>query len=243
MAAAGGDQGDAVLPDAAVDLDLLDGGLHREQPGGVDERVEHHLLASAGDPAVQDVVLLLGRGVAEGDPQQEPVELGLRERVGAFVLDRVGRGEDVERRGQREGAALDGDLALLHRLEQGRLGLGRGAVDLVGQQQAGEQRARAEVELARALVVDERPGEVGGEQVGGELGAGELQAEGLRERPGGQRLAEPREVLEQHVAAREDPGQDQPQRAGLADHDRGDPSEDGVGEVARLLGVHCAPDS
>jgi hypothetical protein len=40
----------------------------------------------------------------------------------------------------------DGDAALLHRLEQGRLGLGRGAVDLVGEDDVGEDRARLEDE-------------------------------------------------------------------------------------------------
>ena len=39
--------------------------------------------------------------------------------------------------------AVDGDLALLHRLEQRRLGLRRGPVDLVGEHDVGEQRARA----------------------------------------------------------------------------------------------------
>jgi hypothetical protein len=39
--------------------------------------------------------------------------------------------------------AADGrHLALLHRLQQRGLGLGRRAVDLVGQQQVGEDRAR-----------------------------------------------------------------------------------------------------
>ena len=46
-------------------------------------------------------------------------------------------------RGERVGDAVDGDLALLHRLEQRRLGLRRGAVDLVGEEQVREDRARA----------------------------------------------------------------------------------------------------
>ena len=69
------------------------------------------LLLLARDPALQHVPLLAGGRVAERDPQQEAVELRLRERVGALVLDRVGGGEHVERRGQREGLALDRDLA------------------------------------------------------------------------------------------------------------------------------------
>ena len=46
------------------------------------------------------------------------------------------------------GLAVDGHLALLHRLEQRRLGLGRRAVDLVGEQEVGEHRPLAQRELA-----------------------------------------------------------------------------------------------
>ena len=46
--------------------------------------------------------------------------------------------------------AADGDLALLHRFEQGGLRLGRRAVDLVGQDDVGEDRAVQELEHALA---------------------------------------------------------------------------------------------
>jgi hypothetical protein len=45
-------------------------------------------------------------------------------------------------------AAETGDGMLLHRLEHGRLGLGRGAVDLVGQDDLGEDRTLAKLEVA-----------------------------------------------------------------------------------------------
>src|SRR3712207_7719860 len=57
-------------------------------------------------------------------------------------------------------SAVDRDLPLLHRLKQRRLGLRRGAVDLVGDQQAGEHRALAEHEVGLVRVVDDRPGHV-----------------------------------------------------------------------------------
>jgi hypothetical protein len=69
--------------------------------------------------------------------------------------------EHVERRVQPVGDALDRDLLLLHRLEQGGLGLRRRPVDLVGEQHVGEHRAGAEGEVALALVVEERAGDVG----------------------------------------------------------------------------------
>ena len=48
--------------------------------------------------------------------------------------------------------AARGHLPLLHRLEQGGLGLGRRAVDLVGQDQVGEDRPGHEAQLAGAAV-------------------------------------------------------------------------------------------
>jgi hypothetical protein len=67
------------------------------------------------------------------DVEHEAVELGLGQRVGALLLDRVLGGEDEERLRQRVGGPAGGDLVLLHRLEQRRLRLRRGPVDLVGQ--------------------------------------------------------------------------------------------------------------
>ena len=89
-----------------------------------------------------DLELLVLARVVDQDVEHEPVELGLGQRIGAFLLDRVLRGQDEERVGQPVPLAADGDLPLLHRLEQRGLGLGRGAVDLVGQDDVGEDRAR-----------------------------------------------------------------------------------------------------
>ena len=79
--------------------------------------------------------------------EQEAVELRLGERIRALHLERVLRGEHEERRLELVALARDRDLLLLHRLEQRRLRLRRGAVDLVGEQQVGEHRARLEAEL------------------------------------------------------------------------------------------------
>ena len=124
----------------------------------------------------------------------------------------------MERRRQPERAALDGDLPLLHRLQQSRLRLGWRPVDLVGQQQAGEQRPRPEHELRLPHVVDERAGHVGGQQVRGELQSAEAEPERLGERPRCQRLAQAGEVLHQDVPAGQDRREHQRQRLSLADH-------------------------
>ena len=113
--------------------------------------------------------LLVAGRQRHGELEQEPVQLRLRQRVGALVLDRVLGGGDQERVGQRPRLALDRDLPLLHRLQQRGLRLRRRPVDLVGEQQVGEDRPGAEVELGGAGVEDQRAGDVAGHQVRGEL--------------------------------------------------------------------------
>ena len=77
----------------------------------------------------------------------EPVQLRLGEGVGPLVLDGVLSGEDDEGCIEPEGRVLDGDLALLHRLEEGRLRPGRGPVYLIGEEDVAEDRALPDLEL------------------------------------------------------------------------------------------------
>ena len=63
---------------------------------------------------------------------------------------------DDERARDQVRRAVDGDLSLLHHLEQRRLRLRRGPVDLVADDDVGEHRARAELELVGVRVVDLR---------------------------------------------------------------------------------------
>ena len=109
-------------------------------------------------------------------------------------------------------------LLLLHRLEERRLRLRRGAVDLVGEQQVGEHGARLEAEDGVALVVDRRARDVGGHQVGRELDAREPHRADLRDRPRDERLGEAREVLDQDVPVGEQAHQDELDLRALADH-------------------------
>ena len=64
------------------------------------------------------------------------------------------------------GLAVDGDLPLLHALEQRRLRLGRGAVDLVADDDVREDRSRLELEVAVLLLVDGDAGDVAGSRSG-----------------------------------------------------------------------------
>ena len=193
-------QPDGVLEQGRVDVDVVGGGLHREQAiGRQDLRDVGH---RAGHP-LDDDELLGRRRVADQHLEHEAVDLGLGQRVGALGLDRVLGGQDQERAGDLERLAPDRHLALLHDLEQRALDLGRRAVDLIGQQQVGEDRAEGRPELARLLVVDARADEVGRDEVRRELDPLELAADPVRERLDGHRLGQPGHALDEDVTARQ----------------------------------------
>ena len=80
--------------------------------------------------------------------------------------------------------------------------LGGGAVDLVGEDEVGENRA-PDAELAAARVVDLGADDVGRQEVGRELDAAEAEAQTLRQRADGQRLGQAGHAFQQDVAAGE----------------------------------------
>ena len=167
----------------------------------------------------------LGRRELHQQLEEEAVELGFGQRVGAFHFERVLRGQHEERRGQAVRFAGDGDRVLLHRFEQGGLGLGRGAVDFVGQQDVGEDRAALKLEHFPAvgrLNHDVRADEVGRHQVGRELDAAKIQMQCVGQRADDQRLAEAGNAFEQHVPAGEQRDQHVVENLDLADDDLGD---------------------
>ena len=102
-------------------------------------------------------------GIADLHLQHEPVHLRFGKRIGSLLLDRVLRGKHQERLGELERLFADRHLALLHRLEQRALHLGGGAVDLVRQDEVGEDRPLPRLERAVLLIVDHacRPGRPG----------------------------------------------------------------------------------
>ena len=97
---------------------------------------------------LHDRLLLGPAGVAHPKLEHEAVELRLGQRIGAFLLDRILGGQHEEGVRQVVGGAAGGDLMLLHRLKQGRLGLRWCPVDLVGQHHVGEDRTLHEAERA-----------------------------------------------------------------------------------------------
>ena len=152
--------------------------------------------------AVEDRVQVFGRRIGHSQLEQEAVELRFRQGVGALHLQRVLGGEHEERRIEAVRFSADRDRRLLHRLEQGGLGLRRGAVDLVGEQQVREDGAGFEDQPAASrLVLAENVGadDVRGHQVGRELDAVELQMQRLGQGADQAGLAEAGDALEQDV--------------------------------------------
>ena len=178
--------------------ELLDGA----QLLGVDHLLGGRLVGAGG--LEQHAPLGVAVGIDDVDLQQEAVELRLGQGIGAFLLERVLGGQNVERRRQVVAHAGDGDVVLLHRLEQRRLGARAGAVDLVGHEKLGEDRAGDEAEVARAvgrLVHHLRADDVGGHQVGRELDAPRGQPEDGAERLDQLGLGQAGDADQQAVAA------------------------------------------
>ena len=163
-----------------------------------------HLLLDQGGGVGGDRKFLVFVEIVDADIEHEAIQLGFGQRVGALQFDRILGGEDVERLFQEAGSAADTHLLLLHRLQQRGLGLGRGAIDLVGQQHVGEDRAGHEAQLAMpadpVLVDDLGAGDVRRHQVRGELYAAELEVENARDGADEQGFGQARSAGDEAVA-------------------------------------------
>ena len=121
---------------------------------------------------------------------------------------------------RRIGPPVGGDLGLVHRLQQGALRAGRGAVDLVHQHDVGEDRPALEDELPRCALVDADAEDVAGQQVGRELDAAERAVDAPGDGPRENRLADAGHVLQQHVPAGQQGRQHLADGLALAQQDR-----------------------
>ena len=178
----------------------------------------------------EDVELRLRARVADRKAHREPVELGFRQGIGALVLDRVLRGDHHEGRPQLIRDRVHGHLPLLHRLQEGRLCLGAGPVDLIGQDDVGEDGPGPELEVPTLLVEDVHAGDVGWKEVRRELDPSEGAIDGPGDALGQHGLSDARHVLDQEVALRHERGEGQTDLAGLALDDLLDVSLDGLEE-------------
>ena len=139
----------------------------------------------------QHGALIVPVRIGEVDLQQEAVELGFGQRIGAFLLDRILRREHMEGPRQRPVMSGDRDVPFLHRLQQRGLGARAGAVDLIGHQQLAEDRAGQEAKGAapthrpaclRRVIQNLAAEDIGGHQIGRELHAPRIEAERPPER-------------------------------------------------------------
>ena len=212
--------------------------LHLEQRLAVDHLRERDVVSSPFDPADEHLPFGICVRIAETGAEEEPVELGLGQRIRAFVLDRVLRRQHEKGSLERPGNTVRRHLSLLHRLEQRRLRFRRGAVDLVGEQQMGEDGPGAELEVAVALIPDRRPGHVGGKEVGCELHAAEAEPDRLGKGTRRKRLRESRHILEQHVTVAEDAEQHELELFTLADHRALDLVDEAAAQLGQLPQLH-----
>ena len=154
--------------------------------------------------------------IADGQPDGKTVHLRVRQQLRTSGTRRVLRGKDDKRLRDRMADAVNGDLPLLHGLEQRRLRAGRRPVELIREEQIAEHCAGLIDELAALLLIDGIAGDIGRQHVRRKLHAPviEPQRAGKRQRHG--RLADARNILEQHMAPGQQHRQHPDQNAVLA---------------------------
>src|SRR5436190_17242908 len=150
-----------------------------------------------------DAVLLPRGRIAHEDLQHKTVDLSFGQWIGPVVLDWVLGGQNHEHRAERMGLASDRDLALLHGLEQRTLDLGGGSVDLVDEQEIGEDWPEVRGEAALASVVDKGADQVSRQQIRSALHAIETSIDRVGERLDRERLRQSGDAFDQEVAAAE----------------------------------------
>lgn len=169
-----------------------------------------------GGATAQDFALVSRVGVANAQSHKETIQLRLRQRVGTVVFERVLRGQHHERPAERVGAAVNGDLPLVHRFQQGGLGFRGGAVDFISEEKIGENRAGFELEFVGMRIEDTNAGNVGGEHIGGELEAVETAIDGAGKGVGERSFADAGYILNQQVATGEQTSQAEANDLGFA---------------------------
>jgi len=131
------------------------------------DRIE--LLNRIGAPTVEHLAFDTRRGVANAEPDEKAIELGLGQRVGPVELLGVLRCDDEERVFELVGFTVDRNLTFIHGFEERALGLRRRAVDLVGKKDLGEDRTWSELERPLRLIEHVAAEDIRRHQVGGAL--------------------------------------------------------------------------
>ena len=142
-------------------------------------------------------------GVPEAEPHEKAVELGFGQRKGAFVVDRVLRGD------HQEGPFADrmvcpSTVTRPSPMASNRAACVRGVARLISSASTiwAKTGPGTEIELGRLLVEDRGAGDVGGQQVGRALHALERAVDTAGQRAGEHGLRHARHVLQQDVSLR-----------------------------------------
>ena len=182
--------------------------------------------------SAEDFFFFFDGGVIETVAEHEAIELGFGEFEGSRLLDGVLRRDDEEGCWEGEGFAAEGHFSLLHRFEKSSLDLGRCAVDLIGEEEVGENGAAVGAEFACLAIEDLGSEDVGGEEVDGELDATEVEVEGFRDRVDQKGLSEAGHAFQQEVAGGEEGDDGSFNDDVLSDHD----FADALADVVKISG-------
>ena len=120
----------------AIVISSSDEKLQRAGELGADHAINYLADGRDGVLALQveeDLGLVIRRGVAHREFEQETVQLRFGQGKGTLIFDGVLGSQHEEGAVQAAGDAVDRYLTLAHVLQQGALGAGCGPVDLVGQ--------------------------------------------------------------------------------------------------------------
>ena len=154
------------------------------------------------DILTDDCFFFLQTRIVDDHLQHETVHLSLRQRVCALLLNGVLRSQYEERLRKFISIGGDGHLTLLHGFEQCTLHLGWSTVDLICQNEVGEDRTFLCLELTIFLRVNHGTDDIGRQQVGCELDARELRINQRCQGFDGFCLCQTWHTFEQHVPIR-----------------------------------------
>jgi hypothetical protein len=231
------DDGEQIRDERILELHPARDLLHTPELGERDHRLEPGKLRGRGVVS-EHGGFVDRRRVTDREAHEEAVELGLRQRMRAVLLERILCGHHEERPRQAMRDPVDGDGSFTHRLEERRLGLGAGSVHLVREDDVREDRARLEGEATGGAPVvhlgDGRSEHIAREQIARELDPPEFRIDRARQGLGERRLAHPGHVLEEQMAAGD-------QRLDRATHDLGLPAQRSLHVRSQARGLLRCP--
>ena len=167
----------------------------------------------------ENLSLFIARRIADFQFEHEAVNLRFRQRIRAFLLNRILRGQNEKRFFEFESLLANRDLLFLHGLEQRALHLGGGAIDFIGENEVGENRAFARGEAAGLRIINLRADDIGGQHVRRKLQARKFYVQARGQRFDRKGFGETGHTFEQHVAVGQQSDGEPFHKIGLPDND------------------------